>query len=604
MIVNTASTNLERFRKDWGGEAMLHRLKACGNKMLVNWPVGVGKSVNCDALIEAAVRSGEYDLVIVLCPTWAIIDERRWAREPPPDVQIGSLSPRPREACGQLDAQWREFETRQMSHLAKETLCQHCPVRRNCAWPDQTGSNHLRRLDVLFATQTHLEIDPAFLERIPRVGDKNRTLVILDEDTFVKVSLRRSIRHDELCRFHQSLVSAQDNVPDWVGHEAILQFVDAMMMAKTADLCSFDWRMPRFNHEWALPVQQAGWDAFGEDYRFLGYDLRQFCHSPLGSRWRDEHKEIHFSFSPLIDHDTVLYSGTAEPAFVKYRLGVEMSNAFEEYEFKHPDTRWLNIASRIGAARNFQKNSDQILDFFAALTAVRIREGKRVLLVAKKKLVPLCVQGMQSRLRALGIADAQVVTAFDGVDLSCPSVVPIINYGVIGINLFEHFDAAYCLTSYYVDDKLLNESLQEMLSRDRHIGVEITTAPTRPRRRVARATRQEDEIYDTAQVAQLALTALEMDPVLQAVGRVRPYTNAREIITFQCSAFPRQPYDHEFDTLEEARQFYGIQAAREAGKQVTIQRVQHAKGEDLTQQETAQQLGLGLRTVQRYWHTP
>lgn len=603
MIIDT-TTDLVRFRGDWGGEAMLHRLHSCGNKMLVNWPVGVGKSVNCDDLIEAATRSGEYDLIIVLCPTWAIIAERKWAREPPPDVNVGFLNPRPREDCGPLDAQWHEFETRQLSHLGKEMLCRTCPLRKFCLWPDQAGSNALKLVDVLFATQTHLEIDPSFLERIPRVGDKNRTLVILDEDTFVKVSLRRSIRLDELSKFYESLVAAEDDAPAWVDHEAILRLVDAMMMATTKDMGSGGWQMPFFNHEWSVPVQQAGWNAFGQDYKFLGYDLRQFCRSPLESRWRDEHDVIHFAISPLMDHDTVLYSGTAEPALVKYRLGVELKNAFEEYEFKHPDTRWLNIASKIGAARNFQGNSDQILDFFAALTAMRIGEGKRVLLVTKKKFVALCAQEMQSRLRALGIADAQVVTKFEGVDFSRPSVVPVINYGVIGINLFEQFDAAYCLTSYYVDEKLLNESLQEMLPRDRHIAVEITTPNSLPRRRLARASRAEEDIYDTAQVAPLALTALEMDSVLQAVGRVRPYTKPREIITFQCSAFPRQPYDHEFDTLEEARQFFGVKTAREASKQATIERVQHAREEGLTQEEASQRLELGLRTVQRYWNSP
>lgn len=93
-----------------------------------------------------------------------------------------------------------------------------------------------------------------------------------------------------------------------------------------------------------------------------------------------------------------------------------------------------------------------------------------------------------------------------------------------------------------------------------------------------------------------------MDPVLQAVGRVRPYTKPREIITFQCSAFPRQQYDHEFDTLDEARRFFGITTALEASKQATMQLVQQAKREGLTQLAAADKLKLSKSTVQRYWN--
>lgn len=600
MFINTA-TELVRFRSDWGGEAMLRRLQLCGGKMLVNWPVGVGKSVNCDALIEAAARSGIYDFIIVLSPTWAIIRERKWVREQPVSHRVGLLFPRPREQCGDLDAQWQVLETRQMSHLGKEILCQDCPLRDSCTWPQQMSRENLEPLDVLFATQTHLEIDPMFLQRIPIVSSSLRTLVILDEDSFAKVKLQRSIRPDELTRFYRSLeaVAAPDN-PN-TRHETIKDLVYAMMMAKTSDLATPSWNMPVFGHQWSLQVQQAGWGLFNSDYRFLGYDLSLFCRSPIESRWRDEHNVIHYAFSPFLEHDTVVYSGTAEPDLIEYRLGVKLENAFESYEFKHPDTRWINIASSVGAACHFKRNSDQILHFFAALTAKRIREGKRVLLIAKKMFVPFCAKEMQQRLRDLGIEDATVITQFEGADLSRPSVVPLINYGVIGINLFEGFDAAYCLTSYNTNDNLLNQSLQEMLAKNLHIGVEITIPVARPRRRIARAVLPQDEVYSTAQVAQHALVALEMDPVLQAVGRVRPYTKPREVITFQCSAFPSQPYDHEFDTLDEARHYFEIATSRESAKQTTVERVQQAKRTGLSTKKAAENLGISLRTIQRYW---
>ena len=59
-------------------------------------------------------------------------------------------------------------------------------------------------------------------------------------------------------------------------------------------------------------------------------------------------------------------------------------------------------------------------------------------------------------------------------------------------------------------------------------------------------------------LAQYALDQQELDVVLQAVGRVRPYTRPREVITFQCAAHPQLDYDREFNSIEEARQFFGI----------------------------------------------
>jgi hypothetical protein len=90
--------------------------------------------------------------------------------------------------------------------------------------------------------------------------------------------------------------------------------------------------------------------------------------------------------------------------------------------------------------------------------------------------------------------------------------------------------------------------------------------------------------------------------VLQAVGRVRPYTKAREIITFQCAAHPQLTYTQEFNSLAEARVYFDIVTTREAGKATTTALVQAAKKAGHTQQQAADQLKKGLRTVKRYWN--
>jgi hypothetical protein len=98
-----------------------------------------------------------------------------------------------------------------------------------------------------------------------------------------------------------------------------------------------------------------------------------------------------------------------------------------------------------------------------------------------------------------------------------------------------------------------------------------------------------------------ALNQQEMDIVLQAVGRVRPYTSPREVITFQCAAHPGMPYTQEFNTLDEARAFFNIPTRRDHSRKENSRKVQEAREKCLSQRQTAAEFGLSLRTVKRYW---
>jgi hypothetical protein len=107
--------------------------------------------------------------------------------------------------------------------------------------------------------------------------------------------------------------------------------------------------------------------------------------------------------------------------------------------------------------------------------------------------------------------------------------------------------------------------------------------------------------YDVHRLAQLALAQQELDVVFQAVGRVRPYTRPREIITFQCAAHPQLDYTREFDTVDEAREFFSVPSRRQRRQRETAARVWAARQAGQTQAQAALELGLGLATVKRHW---
>ena len=64
MTSSSARRLLAAFRAHWNGPRLLDLIAEHGGQALILWPIGVGKSCAIDRIIEAAVGSGRYDLVI------------------------------------------------------------------------------------------------------------------------------------------------------------------------------------------------------------------------------------------------------------------------------------------------------------------------------------------------------------------------------------------------------------------------------------------------------------------------------------------------------------------------------------------------------------
>ena len=309
-----------------------------------------------------------------------------------------------------------------------------------------------------------------------------------------------------------------------------------------------------------------------------------------------------FAAPPAVRGDFMVFSGTALPEFLRFRLGRDLACPFAGYRFGHPGTRWYNIASRLGMRAHFPGNADQILDFFACLVSRRLSEGRRPLLIAKKRFAEFCSRTLTCTLAEIHPTPVRIVTNdWDTIDLVAPDVVPLITFGLIGTNLFEHFDGAYCLTGFYVNAEIVDTILQDVLASDGHLPIALTTEGT-PRRRHARVADPRHRIYDVDRLAQFALDQQEMDVVLQAVGRVRPYTRPREVVTFQCADHPQLDFDREFDSIEEAREFFAFPTRRERERDRNADRVRAARQAGMTQRAVAAALRLGRSTVQRYWN--
>jgi hypothetical protein len=590
---------LARFRRGLTGRAGLDVIRRHGGRVMGELPVGIGKSVWLDAITNQAVEDGDYELVIVVAPTRRLLEERGPRRSPPAGARVVTLRPRPASRCGpERDATWRRYESADLGALGRADICGHCPVAKSCFWPTQYGK-FLKGAAIVYATQAHLERSPSFLRQLRGWAGARRVLTLVDECDLLGKNFSEQIRADDLDRcidvFQEVSGSREGSGKlhgDWLSRAEMLRG------ASLHDLQDRGWKMPRVRPDWAAAVQRAGLRRYGEAFRFLGYRLVEFADSPIETRFRDGDGTIHFASRPYLG-DCMVFTATTDLDFARYRFGANLVSPFEEYVFKQPGTRWLNIASRIGARAYFAQHAPQVLDFYAGLAARRTAEGRRVLLVAKKCFVDLCTAGLAVRFAALG-ADLEVVTGkWTEARLADPRVVPLISYGMIGTNLFEGFDCAYCLTGYYVDEGVVEACLQDIVRPDLRMPIRIETVG-HPRRRRAGVADPAHRDYDVARLAQPALEFKEHGVVVQAVGRVRPFTRPREIVTFQMGQLPGVTYDAEFHTLNEARRFFEVASGRERRTAERATLVAALRAEGLSQAEVASRIGVTERTVRNY----
>ncbi len=601
----SCENDLSQFRNAHSAETMLDRLGGDPH-LCVNWPVGVGKSVHLDAVTLSALESNQYDLVIVLAPTRQLIEERKLVKDPLPHLKIVQLKPRPRLLCNGLNQRWEIYEKKHLGVLGRATLCNSCPNNTTCSWIKQWSDEYLNGVQVIYATQAYFEIIPDFLTTLKHKTGASKVLTIVDEANFLLKSFRRYLPMNALKHFLLLLDQVlSSSLLDTVNERVLLHWqkvVSELLLADTSDLRNQKWHLPHLSTALCERLQKGGVNNFGDHYEFIGYSLLEFCRSPQISQERLENGALTFCRSLHIEGDSIIYSATVPLELLNYRLNVSANLYTDNTTFKNQGTQWFNIASPFGTRHYFRGNSKQILDFYAELIHQRLCQGKKILLVAKKCFVAYCAAQLNERLKVLGNLDVQIVVDnFASNDLRQAQTIPLVNYGIIGTNLFEDFECCYCLTGFYVNEEVINSTLQDSFASDFRVPISLNVDGY-PKRRYVKVTRDEDQYSTVNMLAQDVLNYFEMGTVLQAVGRVRPYTKPREIITFQCADHPDFPYTREFNSLGEARTFFNIKTQKTQQLENRAQQIKECKAKGLTQKEAADRLSTSLRTVQRYWN--
>lgn len=344
----TTAAELADFRtRELAGSALLKVVAAARNPVLVPLPPGVGKSYGQDGLIDAATVTGTFDLVVILTANHAIIRERRFIREPPSDINIVHLRGRPVHLCGrEQNRAWSELEPGQLYTLGRQDICQPCPQYAECYWPLQWQQG-LEAAQVVFAPQSYLKQMPGFILQLRRITGAERMLVLFDEVDFAAVSFKRRINRKTLQIFQQVLRQSIDQGATEL--EAWCYLVETLLQAQPQDLASSDWWLHPLGHQTIASVQRLGWQLHGRNFRYIGGDLELFGATPGSQRQFTRQGDLEFSTAPWLAGQSMIFSGTADPDFLSYRLGVPITTHLADVRVSHPDTRFYNLA-QIGRA--------------------------------------------------------------------------------------------------------------------------------------------------------------------------------------------------------------------------------------------------------------
>ena len=410
---------------------------------LIDVPVGLGKSTLLDDLVDHFIAAGTYDLIVVLSALTVNLEERRLVKHPSPDVV--RLRPRPRASCGPLDPIWRAHERGATTLYAKHHVCGSCPHFSNCFWPGQYTAEqsqrhpcHLRNPHPFAREQTVLAISQG-RDRGPQLAPVAR------RGGRVGRTVQGRIITEGPHPVHRSR-ARREGLPEQVRH-AWVERVNLLGNATTGDLQEPGWNFPYPSPEYTLAVQTAGL-ARDPHFRWIGEALYAFARSRPDQRWKDDWGRVVFIDRPYTADRMTIFAASMPAEYVARQLGVrEVARPFDSVTCQHAGTEFFNLTSLIGAASRFRNNHRQILDVFTQLIISNIEAQRLTLLISRKRFKRFCATYLEHRLAGWGHPATIVISDGEPPQQASPTTLPLIHYGIKGVNGFQHYHSAFCLNS-------------------------------------------------------------------------------------------------------------------------------------------------------------
>lgn len=402
---------------------------------------GVGKTRLLGDMILRLHAQGTYRRIFYATSRHRIIEEMAGQlHQVDPIVQVR----RNDSLCGpERASEWRRLHDLNLGILGKTRVCSSCPKRGSCAWYssksawESSGRVYLTTQDYLWATSEIVTPED---------------IVLLDELRFYTLDHLQIFPREDLEQF----VEIVRTIP------ALYSLIDA-----AEDLLGR--RQPR-------PVTEHPPLHYRQLYRFLdeqdAYNLTPLLRSAADHRIF--HLDASAAFSKKVFTNVPLFIAAfgINQTLLEHVFDRPFTNLSPPFPYRHPDTKVYTIATSSSSFRSFSENPASrrgLIRFALKKIAQNAALGRKTLLVSREDLIPLILKESQGLCQKMGV---ELVVAKTSDDYDGLTKIPIIHYGIEGINDFEDYFSAICVNAYNIHPDALNETIRKLgLGRDWNIEI-------------------------------------------------------------------------------------------------------------------------------------
>ena len=456
--------------------------------------------------------------------------------------------------CGTERAyDWRKLYNLRLGEIGKATICRDCPSKNTCPWFHQSDASEHK---LTLQTQHHL------FQSLNEVAADD--LVILDETIFLDFPISHKISRQDLQAFKETVEEIKSLQP-------LLDSVDRLLKGKSPLGIELPAPRDRFRLLMALQRNEVP-------------NLLDFVIKARTVKLIHLSQCIYYTQHPKINGALLVAGFNLNPTLLGYYFSRPFTSVLPQVKYQHPRSKFYCLASTSTSFNKFYRNKRSrqgIYRYAAAKISANYQARKKTLLVAKAKLIPIILKELPAFLEEphrLVHYKATSRVAFDGMN-----AIPIIQYGIEGINVFQDYSTVICLTAYNISAAILKTQLQHLglgLDRDveikRHPETGVRIALTDPPEPLVSA----------------IFNHLEANRIYQAVARIRPWTTGGEVFFAGFQSFPEAQI---FQSVPDLRRELGMDIFSKISRQC---RVYRAKG--LTLKQIAALIGRSERTVRRY----
>ena len=445
---------------------------------------GEGKTRLILGALEPLVASRRFGCIHLCTSQRRIIDEVRHKLPPVLGVVQEARDP---ALCGERnDKAWNSLYKGNLAEIGKHHICEPCPNRSRCAYFNQTGGDapvFLQTQHYLFKNKRHV-----------RDGD----LIIFDETTFLQFPIRRTVPKSDF-KAYLEVAKKLGAVKEIVeaGHELL----------KTGRLM----RAPFIPWDNKFAFMNALFTANVYNWTPFIMESPSITVTNVSDRFL-------YRARPFPDSTIIVAAHGADPKLLEYYFDRPFVDLSPPIPYRDPKTRIVCLATSSTSKANFRdnpKSRNGILSFAVKKILQNRKLNKKTLLISKVDLIPLAIQEYGKHLpkgESLEIVDVRS----DPREPDGLYTVPVIHYGVEGVNQFENYDCVICLNAFNIRPEDVEKRLDDLGLGP--VSVKIVYDPWRK------------IVTDPpCELAEAVFKLLEIDTIIQAISRIRPWTKPCEI---------------------------------------------------------------------------